>query len=287
MSRFAGVFAAVVFIVLSYVNAATAAGEAHQNGTGLFVSADYNYKKLDEDTSGKSEPNWDSGFTVEAGYRTPDGGWDILGRYSYYRTSSGLITTGILTGPFSTTIIREKTDYDLDEAVIEGGYVFEVTDDLHFRPHLGAQYTRIEKTANFFVNTFLPPIINSRSSNNMEFQGYGLRAGTDFDYCIGSDLHLSGGISGGFLAGTVELSTLSLSREDDELVPMYDANLGLGYDIDLTETVCLNISAGYEFGEYFNLSNPRVFFDGFNLQLADDSTDYTVHGPYFRAGLYF
>jgi len=302
MLKFAGVLTAFVLIVISYVNAASAAEEAHPNGTGLFVSADYNYKKLDEDASWIVEPNWDSGFNVSLGYKEPDGGWDVLCKYTYYRTSSDDTITGYARTSVTEFTSVDKSEYGLDEAGLEAGYTFEVAKSLNLSPHIGAQYTRIEKQTTNRTNiiTLTPPPptnFNGQSKEIMEFQGYGLSAGADFDYTLGWDLHLSGGISGGFLAGSIEISrTISISTspiisslnwDDDEIVPMYAANLGLNYDLIVRKAVCLNISAGYEFGEYFNLSDPKYVFNGVYVLPTGEHDNYTLHGPYFRALLNF
>jgi len=298
MSRIIRILSLGVLIGLFSVGASYATDGAlvqpDAAGTGFFLSADYLYLRLDENESGILEPDWDSGFSLSAGYKIPDTGWDILGRYTYYRASSDYVVTGYFTTATMTGIISARNDYDLDEAVIEAGDNFVVTDGFDLRLHLGAQYTRIEKQATYHADyyfTIPPPAFPTYQNEfDMEFQGYGLRAGADCHYDIWRSLGLSGGISGGFLFGTIKryhMGFPSLSDEYTEVVPFYGANLGVGYDIKISKTINLNVSTGYEVSEYFNLASTDFSYDGVNFYFIDEGNDYILHGPYARARLDF
>lgn len=130
-----------------------------------------------------------------------------------------------------------------------------------------------------------------------EFTGGGLIMGTDLRWYVLPSLTFDMGATGGLLAGTMQTRTFipddepgvptDVIYDETRLTPIVEMNAAVTYRGQIRR-ILVDVSAGYQFTNWFNVADSRVFSDshmeGQNVHLLNDLA---IDGFYARLGLGF
>lgn len=234
---------------------------------------------------------WGWGFQLEAGYQFGKTGdininWAHLSD-SAQNFSSGPFTVDQLYPHLGTSSVVLTNNPKWDSVNLEFGQTVIVNDNKHFRFHGGIAYARVGSSNNRAINDPTTPAVYF-DEKNITYNGFGPRAGLDFDYAWHYGLAVYANAAVGLLVGqaktsfiernTIDGATINaiLSDSKTQIVPELEGKLGIKYDYALAQGD-LTMDVGWLWIDYLN-AQTGFLSEGQNTVIAQD---FGLQGLYF------
>jgi hypothetical protein len=270
---------------------------------------------------GHNDPDTMPGWGVELGYLFPNHEDEILIRYQQIKTdqSEDLSYTGNLqrgTSVITTSSLHQSYDFDYFDGEILGRHYFNIEEEFVWNIGYGIKYLNIAQRTSGDYNIFIPNIppfpdvgfnVPSTAHNNFHGVGPMLTGGISWEwsdiYSLVSDIGIAA------LAGKADAAVDSLSitenasffpttqvalldKKDDKVVFGLEGDIGINYQLALSDDVNANVELGFEVYYYPNafieISEVVRALNTINTLVeitADD--DYVNYGPYLTLSMDF
>lgn len=212
--------------------------------------------------------DWGWGFKLEGSYHFNTGNDININWYHLDTTTSEALTQLVnLNDNFSW-----NTKWDAVNA--EFGQHIDVSDSYKLRAHAGAQYARINSSADHQLNQFA-----ISGLFDMDFNGFGPRAGLDTTYVLGSGFALYGNAAAALLIGTSKFtdavilngnSIFSMHGSKTAMVPELEGKLGAKYTMAMAQGD-LTLDAAWMWVNYFQANHVAPVVE----------SNFAVDGPMF------
>lgn len=197
--------------------------------------------------------DWGWGFKLEGSYHFNTGN-DL--NINWYH----LDTTTSFAQPLITNAIVDNFNWNTKWDAVNGefGQHIDVSDAYKLRVHAGAQYARINSEARHQINQ-----VAATGVFDMNFDGFGPRAGIDTTYMIGNGFALYGNGATALLIGTSKFNDalivngnviVAAHGNKTAMVPMVEGKLGAKYMMPLAQGD-LTLDAGYLWINYFQANH--------------------------------
>ena len=174
---------------------------------------------------------------------------------------------------------RFQWDQKWDAVNVEFGQHVDFGEMKNIRFHGGVQYARIKNN--------LAGRVTGQTADayaNMDFNGFGPRAGMDMSYDWGNGFAMYANTAGAILVGTSSFNTynpgvapwgiVTANGSKRSMVPELEAKLGATYTYAMASGN-LSIDGGYMWQNYFSAQHV-----GFNAVGSVLETDFALQGPY-------
>jgi hypothetical protein len=253
-------------------------------------------------------PEYESGFRV--------GGWwqrtcesQIAASYTHYESQTedsvtidpadNIVLLPLVVHPATVAADSFFTDaaaqYDLEYTTIDVEYKHVMISDCMYRVYYlaGARYLRYEEQfASQFTNATTVETVTAAN----DFEGIGLRGGFDGEWggqqggLMAYGKLIGGAIAGEMTSSYVQANTFDgivviTSREDDRIVPMIEAEAGIGWR---SRSQRWRVSAGYNITALFNLASANSLIQSVRTaQFSDNDDTFTLDGLVARAEFAF
>lgn len=244
-----------------------------------------------------------SGVRAAVGYRLPDCGWEVLGGYTYYRTSAGAFSAAGAGGSLYPTLTRPGlvdevstaralANLELNLYDAEVGRRFVVDDHLALRMSGGVRFASIRQTLSAQYDG-----IDARSAvveNRSNFDGFGPTVGAEAVWAGGRGFHLYAKATGGLLTGQArnpltETNNGGLTRYANldasvrKVVPVAGLGIGGGWQYRR-----VSLRVGYEITNFFGLiDQPRFADDVSRGKVITRPADLSLEGLFTQVGYSF
>ncbi|MBL1175070.1 Lpg1974 family pore-forming outer membrane protein [Pantanalinema sp. GBBB05] len=189
-----------------------------------------------------------------------------------------------------------KANLDYSSTNVEIGHTFQIGRQLGVRVFGGVQAAAVDRT----MTTELDGVdyTNGKIKLKNEFSGVGPRLGIEGKLLLGAGFSLFGRGAGSLMVG--ELSSSFNETDNDgadtvanidydrggQLVPVLEAALGVDWEAALGKSAKLNISAGYEVQQMFNVTENIRFSDAASPGVfTREKGDLNLHGFFVKGGL--
>lgn len=266
----------------------------------------------------ENDLDWDVGFKVGLGYKTPHDDWDVYARYTYFNGDNSSHSTKAepsalvpLTsfGLVFAHKVKSRVEIDYDNVDLELARSYFMSQRLAFRPHFDLKTTWIDIeqdvriTASSIDNTNDTVGLDYKTKDDVHFWGLGPRAGIDSKWFLGYGFHLFGDFAGSVQYGYFKTKAreylppsalpflpdgeaLQMKHKFHRFIPFVQMFLGLGYDTYINEErQHLAFKLGYEVQYYWRV-NQISTADDFNgasnqqirLQFQKASEDLMFYG---------
>lgn len=249
------------------------------------------------------EGDYDPGFRIGAGYRFPEEGWQVFGRYTYWHSAAndrvqaagpGQRVFATLTHPaFVVEVGSASASNSINMNVfdVELARRFEMGERAQMRLFAGPRFANLDQR--FTANYAGVDVVTSTVNRKVTFDGGGLRLGgqANFEVFQHIGLYLRG--STGLMTGRVRSSLGEVSNgaivvnavdRFNRIVPTADLGIGLSYELG----GWLRLSAGYEFNNWFGVVERFDFVDDAHVaKMARRADDLGFDGVFFRCELTF
>lgn len=240
-------------------------------------------------------------------FRPGGSAWDFGATFTQFETegssTAAAPTNGFLfstqSHPFQNDqaeTASAKADLDYSSTNVEIGHTFQVGRQLGVRVFGGVQAAAVDRT----MTTELDGVdyTNGRIKLKNEFSGVGPRLGIEGKLLLGAGFSLFGRGAGSLMVG--ELSSSFNETDNDgadtvanidydrggQLVPVLEAALGVDWEAALGKSAKLNISAGYEVQQMFNVTENIRFSDAASPGVfTREKGDLNLHGFFVKGGL--
>lgn len=198
----------------------------------------------------------------------------------------------------NTTDMTVSARYDVDYQAfdLELGQAMLFMDRVMMRFHAGIRYAELDTKLR--INTVQEDPANAGNFFNLsqegssDWDGVGIRVGANGAWMIGSGFSLTGALSTSVLVGDAERSVSSVYTDDftpandvtqtlkvdfdNRVVPNVEARLGLNYKYVFTNQTELELEAGYQIANYFDVDHKLTG------ALSSGASDVGMHGGYLR-----
>ncbi|MGI0486045.1 Lpg1974 family pore-forming outer membrane protein [Pantanalinema rosaneae CENA516] len=244
-----------------------------------------------------------------ATFRPGGSAWDFGATFTQFETEGSskaeAPTDGFLfstqSHPFqndTAETANAKADLDYSSTNVEIGHTFQIGRQLGVRVFGGVQAAAVDRT----MTTELDGVdyTNGKIKLKNEFSGVGPRLGIEGRLLLGAGFSLFGRGAGSLMVG--ELSSSFNETDNDgadtvanidydrggQLVPVLEAALGVDWEAALGKSAKLNISAGYEVQQMFNVTESIRFSDAASPGVfTREKGDLNLHGFFVKGGLSF
>lgn len=240
-------------------------------------------------------------------FRPGGSAWDFGATFTQFETEGSskaeAPTNGFLfstqSHPFQNDTAETasaKADLDYSSTNVEIGHTFQVGRQLGVRVFGGVQAAAVDRTMTTELNGV--DYTNGRIKLKNEFSGVGPRLGIEGKLLLGAGFSLFGRGAGSLMVG--ELSSSFNETDNDgadtvanidydrggQLVPVLEAALGVDWEAALGKSAKLNISAGYEVQQMFNVTESIRFSDAASPGVfTREKGDLNLHGFFVKGGL--
>lgn len=245
--------------------------------------------------------DWNWGFRIVGSYHFGTGD-DVTVNWMHFSSSSNqanllapfVISTAGAIGAFPAGM---ESNNRLDQVNIVMGQHVDVSPRDKMRLYGGMQYANIQSMAQSYLDSNFLRISPTLAAfapisifNNTDYKGFGPTLGIDYAYALFNGLSLTANGAGSLLYGTSRyhegfvvtqlhgIATPQPYARKKAIVPSLEAKLGLNYAYNFGQTT-VNIDAGYQAVNYFNVLSTQVFQVPTNPQIS--SANYGLFGPYF------
>lgn len=218
-------------------------------------------------------PDWEAG--IRFSYEMPSFLWDWGFMASYtivdYDDSAKVVRAGSITSPMIHQGVIDELD---DKAVGDWELCYHDWDLLlsyhlscgqchHIKPYLGVAGVFIEQK---LKTKFMGEREDYTVRWHSRYRGYGLRAGSEYQYVINKCLRVYSDANATLLAGEGKSKNKQVFDEEIKLkdnhcchfIPGYHIGAGILSDMWICD-VMFTLRIGYEFVQWFNLPNNRGF----------------------------
>jgi hypothetical protein len=252
---------------------------------------------------------WNWGFRAGMGINLPHDGWDILANYTWFRArrhnnqstvlavqSIAPTETNLAADPeISVQSAQAHIKLTINMVDVELGREFFVSKWLTLRPHAGVRGAWI--TQNYDVNyaggTLGTTVLDTDAV--CKFKGFGLRAGLDSQWGLGSGVSIFAQVSlsniwGRFRTQSKDnritaagVNTSEYNVKDNYRVCRVISDLALGLRWDKlfsNDSYRIRLQLGWEQHMFFGLNQ---FIKSISQKLANNRGDMTLHGLAFQA----
>ncbi|HSX11680.1 MAG TPA: Lpg1974 family pore-forming outer membrane protein [Chlamydiales bacterium] len=257
---------------------------------------------------------WDSGFRVGLGYRTPRDRWEFYANWAHFNTDasgdvahiSNLIypqwTSEIVSIPEeSGPITSLSAHWDVHLNVLDGEVAryYPVSHYLSLKPHVGVRAAWIDQHYNTHlfggVADDIQVIENILTMRN-DFRGVGLRGGLDTEWTMSHRWSLFANAGASLLYGAFHISRVedqqsttsamatifNVPRTSHQMVGT--ADLALGVRLDHTfKNMCsaVRLELGWEYNNFFGQNKFPLFLSSDSAVTMATSADLTAQGLVF------
>lgn len=273
------------------------------------------------------QPGYSPGFELSVRYVAPDSeGEDLQASWTHFKssTSSSVRADGVnyFVGPDyeigpDAAVIREadgKADFNYDVVNVDVGQSMNASKHVHVRFFAGLStgFLREEVQATYSgIDTDLHAFSMYQQVQS-NFTGIGPRVGLNFDYATRSNFSFTGEAAVSALIGTLSSKTSYIGnsfvttdnhqtisdQNVHQVVPGFDAKLGVNYQHAFSPDTVFTLSAGYQAAVYINAISqyiPESLVSDEGLEtgsiyvatLSHTLSNYSVQGPYLKFGLQF
>lgn len=260
----------------------------------------------------KNDPEYKFGGTVLLGYYFPDSTINVDLSYTGLRNHLFDSASGTLSPRFvpndigsEVTYADSSYDFDYDFVNVEIGSLTRVNSNgLIINPQLGLSYARLKQDQLVgYAGTAALGTDVAIAEQHASFNGFGPSIGVDLNFVVCQPITLSGNFRYNALVGNVNSSSRYLTsnaaepfysvgnQSHDTLVSLFQTELALGYDFNLSNMFCGNLAIGYQLtkaldnGEqYLPFSHPA---GGRAPGFTDDMTNSSIHGYFVRLTMDF
>jgi hypothetical protein len=244
-----------------------------------------------------------------AAFRPSGSAWDFGATFTQFDTEGSskaeAPTNGFLfstqSHPFQNDqadTATAKANLDYSSTNVEIGHTFQIGRQLGVRVFGGVQAAAIDRN----MTTKLDGVdyTNGKIKLTNEFNGVGPRLGIEGKLLLGSGFSLFGRGAGSLMVG--ESSARFKETDNDgadtvanigynqggQLVPVLEAALGLDWEAALGKSAKINLSAGYEVQQLFNVTDNIRFSDAASPGVfTREKGDLNLHGFFVKGGLSF
>jgi hypothetical protein len=240
--------------------------------------------------------SWDWGYRLEGTYQFSTGN-DVNVNWTHFHSNARLNNI-IAFVPFAGVGTLEIPSYfenneHFDQVNIVMGQHVDFSMRNHTRIYAGMQYANIQSMAQTYItNPVVVALVTSPLNifNNTDYKGFGPSIGIDYSYDLYNGLSIVANGAGSLLYGTAryhegivvsdfDLIEAQVFARRKAIVPSLEAKLGLNYAYTFAQGITVNIDAGYEAINYFNVLSAQQFQDITATNIA--SVNYGLFGPYF------
>ena len=254
--------------------------------------------------------NYSDGTALRFGlnYRLPQSPWDIDGSYLIFNTTGSAQAdrpaTGFLFSTLSHPRQNESADtasaqssLDLNSFTVDTGYRFQLSQGLGVRLFAGLQVANTQQSLGVDYNG--RDYTNGRIDLESKFSGWGPRLGAELRASLGSGFSVFGRGSGAILFGQSSARftetdnngtdvIADLARDRTRTVPVLNLAVGLDWAAALSTNSKFNLSLGYEFQQWFNVSDNIRFVNAASPAVfAENAGSLSLQGFFVRGGLSF
>lgn len=269
------------------------------------------------------DPSYSFGYALAARYMFACTGndvglsWDHLyttDSDSFHAIGSQFVAPFYEVGPNGGAIRQAhgKVKFKFDVINLDAGQFVNLGQHvrLHLFGGLSGAYLKQELTTVFQDN--LPTFV-VKHEDDSRYLGIGPRFGLDTTYYVGCGFGVTGEAAGSMLIGTLKTNTSftssspqllalgivsnhqAISADDTtQVVPGFDAKLGLNYTHQFCANTILRVEAGYRAATYFNAINqfnPSTVVQAIELgtvavaTMAQTQSNFGVNGPYLTVSI--
>ncbi len=254
--------------------------------------------------------NYSDGTALRVGvnYRLPHSPWDVDGTYTFFNTDGSAQVerpaTGFLFSTLSHPRQNESADtasaqstLDLKNFTIDAGYRFQLSQGLGVRLFAGLQVADTEQS--LAVNYDGRDYNGGRIDLASKFSGWGPRLGAEMRASLGGGFSVFGRGSAAILFGQSSARftetdnngtdvIADLARDRTRTVPVINLALGLDWAAALSTNSKFNLSLGYEFQQWFNVSDNIRFVNAASPAVfAENAGSLSLQGFFVRGGFSF
>jgi hypothetical protein len=266
-----------------------------------YAIVDPNNRGVPEGTLDSLEWDTNSGFRLGGGYRLPGDGWELGGYYTYFHTSAhgaqeapaGGTLFATLTHPggisqVASAVAASSLNYDV--ADVEIGRHFDLGQSCAVRLFGGGRFASINQklTVGYDGGDANLAAVDSPT----EFDGGGLRAGGELRWNLPYGFGLVAKGSGALLVGESRsrltetdnagaTTDVNVSDKVQVVIPVLELGLGVAWQYR-----ALQVSAGYEMSNWFNLVDSVDFVDDVHQgKLVHRTSDLSLDGLVLQIGM--
>ncbi|HEY4254833.1 MAG TPA: Lpg1974 family pore-forming outer membrane protein [Chlamydiales bacterium] len=251
--------------------------------------------------------DWDFGFRVETGYRTPHDSWDLLARYTWMRSrgndSVNKPTGGFVTPLYppiqtdtSTTLVKSLQNTSLSVLDFEWNKNYFLNPHFGMKPWMGLRTGWISQTLKQKAVNYITPGTTLKVTGRNDFWGIGPWTGVETTWFVNSSWNFFHSIGGSLMVGSFDVGSkvsqnstklVSLKADTTRIVPMLQGSLGFGWETNFDQNQRhVAIRAAYEISHWWRQNQMLNFqtasepllsrfaedlgFQGVSLQLLFD-----------------
>lgn len=235
---------------------------------------------------------WNAGVRVGFGYKLPCQSWDLAFTWTHFNSNAKSNTVvnnpdevffpvwgGIPTGGLSGATVSNHWRLHFNTLDADVGHVFCVSECLTLRPHIGLRAAWIHQKNTVSSSGFISTIaMDSDVSMRSKYEGVGLRAGVDSEWCFCGNWGIYGSVDASILAGRSEnhitdsstifgdIAEFSQTFSSRACRAATDLAIGLRWQDRLfcCNSALLTLQLGWEHHMFFNQNNFRHFVSLFN-----------------------
>ncbi len=223
---------------------------------------------------------------------------DTEARSSAERPDGGFLFT-TLTHPAqndSAETAEAETRLEYSTADLELGYALQAHQNFDVRLFAGLRFADTDQDFEFDYDG--RDFTETEVEISRDFSGFGPRIGGDVRWLMGSGFSAFGRAAGSLLVGDMRSRytetdnsgqdlVADLDRTNrDQLIPVAELALGLGWSGKLSKELGAELSVGYEYQNWFNAYNTSTFVDDSSpAVLSERSGDLSFRGFFVKTGL--
>ncbi|MFT4058172.1 MAG: Lpg1974 family pore-forming outer membrane protein [Legionella sp.] len=237
--------------------------------------------------------SWDWGYRLEGSYYFSTGN-DVTVNWTHFHSNANHanIIAFLPLSPVAIPSLFKNSDHFDQVNVVMGQHVdFSMKNKM--RIYAGMQYANIQSMAQTYITN--PEVVALTTSplnifNNTDYKGFGPTLGVNYTYDLYNGLSIVANGAGSLLYGTaryhegIVVSNFGLIEAQayarkKAIVPSLEAKLGLNYTYNFAQGMIVNLDAGYQVINYFNVLSTQQF----QILAAPNvaSVNYGLFGPYF------
>ncbi len=249
------------------------------------------------------------GARFKLNYHIPHSPVAVGATYTTFNSSGSSAVERPVNGFLLATLAAPVQNENADRASSSLSLSYDVT-DVDVTYHLpaagslqtqffgGVRFANINQANNVLYDgrDFTNGTVNIRRS----LSGVGLRLGGEVALDLGSDISLFGRAAGSLLMSNINTSQqetnnngsdliVSLNRTaSDRIIPVMELVAGLQWQPKLSDSLSLDVAAGYEFQQWFNAADTARFVDNSGTGvITQDTGDLSLSGFFLRLGFLY